>query len=138
MEERRGATQIRRVRRWGEGADEIDVHVGKRLREARRLAGMSQQDLASLMGVTFQQVQKYERGANRISASRLYTLSRTLGTTTEYFFEEVCADTLLSMAASDMGHAGRHEILLLVRGFQQIGDAEVRACLQRLIGSLSP
>lgn len=65
----------------------VDVHVGQRIRVARRLIDMSQEQLASHLGLTFQQVQKYERGANRISASKLHQASAALGQTHGWFFE---------------------------------------------------
>lgn len=68
-------------------ANPVDLHVGKRLRQRRCLLGMTQQQLASSVGIKFQQVQKYESGANRISASRLWALSRSLDVPVTYFFE---------------------------------------------------
>ncbi|MBI1684196.1 helix-turn-helix domain-containing protein [Caulobacter hibisci] len=67
----------------------IDLHVGQRLRLRRRAQGVSQEDLGARLGLTFQQVQKYERGANRISASRLYEAAIVLATPIAYFFEGV-------------------------------------------------
>ena len=67
--------------------DEIDVHVSKRLRARRVLLGLTQEGLAEHLGVTFPQVQKYEKGTNRISASRLYTLAQLLDCSMDYFFE---------------------------------------------------
>ncbi len=67
----------------------VDVHVGARLRRRRTLLGMSQTKLGEAVGLTFQQVQKYERGANRISASRLYDLSGMLEVPIEYFFSDM-------------------------------------------------
>ncbi len=64
----------------------IDIHVGARLRQRRTLLGMSQGKLGDTVGLTFQQIQKYERGANRIGASRLYDLSRVLDVSIAYFF----------------------------------------------------
>jgi ribosome-binding protein aMBF1 (putative translation factor) len=64
----------------------IDVHVGSRIRLRRTLLGLSQERLADALGLTFQQVQKYERGANRVSSSRLYDLARTLDVSLPYFF----------------------------------------------------
>jgi transcriptional regulator with XRE-family HTH domain len=67
--------------------DDIDLHVGKRVRRRRRLLGMTQQTLADLIGTRFQQVQKYECGANRLSASRLYRLATALRVPANYFFD---------------------------------------------------
>ncbi len=65
----------------------IDVHVGSRIRMRRQLVNMSQEKLGELLGITFQQVQKYEKGANRISASRLFFSAKTLGVPVQFFFE---------------------------------------------------
>ena len=65
----------------------VDVHVGARIRLRRRLLGLSQEKLAEALGLTFQQVQKYERGSNRVSASKLYEISRTLQAPISFFYE---------------------------------------------------
>ena len=67
--------------------DKTDLHVGKRLRRRRRLLGMTQQDLAGMVGVRFQQIQKYETGTNRISASRLWDIAAALDVPVSFFFE---------------------------------------------------
>lgn len=67
----------------------IDVHVGNRIRLRRTLLGLSQEKLASLLGLTFQQVQKYERGSNRVGASRLWDISRVLETPINFFYEDM-------------------------------------------------
>lgn len=69
-------------------AGEVDKHVGKRLRVRRSLLGISQEKLAEALGVTFQQIQKYERGINRISAGRLHDLSKQLEVPINYFFDK--------------------------------------------------
>ncbi len=77
--------------RRGRGAKigPIDVHVGARLRQRRTLLGMTQTSLGDALDLSFQQVQKYENGANRISASRLYDLARLLDVPVEYFFDDM-------------------------------------------------
>jgi transcriptional regulator with XRE-family HTH domain len=67
----------------------IDVHVGNRIRVRRQLVGMSQEKLGELLGITFQQVQKYEKGSNRISASRLYYAAKVLGVPVQFFFDDL-------------------------------------------------
>lgn len=67
----------------------IDVHVGNRIRMRRQIVSMSQERLGELLGITFQQVQKYEKGSNRISASRLYNTAKILGVPVQFFFEDV-------------------------------------------------
>ncbi len=72
-----------------EGPDPIDVHVGKMVRARRRAIGVSQHDLAAAIGVTFQQVQKYELGSNRVSASKLFAIARALGVPVASFFNDL-------------------------------------------------
>ena len=72
----------------------IDLHVGKRLRLRRTLLGMSQEQLHAELNITFQQVQKYERGANRISASRLWDMSQILDVPVSYFFDDMSDRTM--------------------------------------------
>jgi len=69
--------------------DPLDAHVGSRVRLRRLLLGLSQEKLGDALGLTFQQVQKYERGANRISASRLFDLSTVLGVPVSFFFDDI-------------------------------------------------
>lgn len=68
-------------------AHPIDIHVGRRLRQRRRLLGLTQEKLAKAVDIRFQQIQKYESGSNRISASRLWSLSKALDVSIAYFFE---------------------------------------------------
>ncbi len=78
--------------RYGRGTGKphpVDVHVGARVRQRRVLQGMTQTDLANALGLTFQQVQKYENGRNRISASRLFELSQVLDVPIQYFFDDM-------------------------------------------------
>ncbi|MCO4841216.1 helix-turn-helix domain-containing protein [Ascidiaceihabitans sp.] len=73
----------------------VDIHVGQKLRQRRWLVGMTQQELAAMVGIKFQQIQKYETGANRVSASRLWDIAEALNVTAAHFFEgmEDAADT---------------------------------------------
>ena len=73
------------------GPDPIDIHVGQQMRRRRVQLGMSQESLGKAIGLTFQQVQKYERGANRVSASRLWRMADALGVPIAYFFEDLPA-----------------------------------------------
>ncbi len=68
----------------------VDIHVGKRLRQRRTFIGMTQEQLGAALGITFQQVQKYERGANRIGASRLFDICRILEVQPQFFFASGC------------------------------------------------
>src|SRR5438876_11990831 len=85
--------RARRRRQKLEGPNPVDVHVGSRVRLRRTLLGMSQEKLGDAIGLTFQQVQKYERGANRVGSSRLFDLARVLDVPVSYFFDEMSAST---------------------------------------------
>ena len=74
----------------------VDVHIGKRIRMRREILGLSQAKLAAMLGLTFQQVQKYERGMNRIGGSRLWDISQTLGVDISFFYQEMDEDTRLN------------------------------------------
>ncbi len=84
-------------------AVQIDIHIGKRLKRRRSLLGLSQQKLAAAIGLTFQQIQKYEKGVNRISASRLYQLGQILDVPPAYFFDGMGA---LEEATTDSAASG--------------------------------
>lgn len=125
------------------GPNPVDVHVGGRVRLRRTLLGMSQERLAEAIGLTFQQVQKYERGANRIGASRLFDLSLVLDVPVSYFFEEM-ASTVAAASPRARGRGEpppaplppaplrdgdpitRRETLELVRAYYRIPSREVR------------
>jgi len=127
----------------------IDLHVGKRLRQRRSLLGMSQEHLGESVGVTFQQVQKYERGANRIGASRLYQFSIILNVSVSYFFEDMPKSPQTDgvtgpIGLGDQSQVGfetdtlaRRETLELVRAYYQIADPMVRKRILELARSLS-
>lgn len=115
----------------------VDVHVGARVRLRRTLLGMSQEKLGEAIGLTFQQVQKYERGANRIGASRLFDLSRVLDVPVGFFFDDLDADRVSPAAGRAAGlseepavyQAGpliKRETLELVRAYLRINDAQIR------------
>ena len=122
-------------------AHPIDLHVGKRLRQRRRLLGLTQQKLAEAVDIRFQQIQKYESGANRISASRLWSLSRALDVPVSYFFEGLEADESFREARPGLnGHANGHhaapadvfqnkETIDLVRAFYTLGEEPRRRLL---------
>jgi transcriptional regulator with XRE-family HTH domain len=125
----------------------VDVHVGARLRQRRTLLGMNQTKLGSAIGLTFQQVQKYEKGTNRISASRLYALSGTLDVPVEYFFDDMPTAVAASSPSLGGGRAKKppsyepdpmatRETLELVRAYYKIKDAEIRKRLHAMIKTL--
>ena len=124
----------------------IDIHVGSRVRLRRMLLGMSQEKLGERMGLTFQQIQKYEKGANRIGASRLFDLSKILEVPVQFFFEEAPLESG-GFAVPGMAEPQAEERILdflnsregleLNRAFVQIRDVKVRRKLIDLVRSLS-
>jgi transcriptional regulator with XRE-family HTH domain len=126
----------------------IDNHVGARMRLRRTLLGVSQEQLAAALGLTFQQVQKYERGTNRISASRLFQLSRVLDVPIAWFFDEMdsgvaAAGTRLTkglgeeIESFDADPMSRRETLELVRVYYRISDRKVRKKLYEMTKALA-
>ena len=137
--------------RFGRGTGNpspVDVHVGARVRQRRVLLGMTQTKLGEAFGMSFQQVQKYERGTNRISASRLYDLSRVLDVSIEYFFDEMPPEVAASsQATKGRGKAEKlpsyepdivatRETLELVRAYYKIEDVDIREQLRKMAKAL--
>jgi transcriptional regulator with XRE-family HTH domain len=130
-------------------ANPIDIHVGSRVRFRRMLLGMSQEKLGERLGLTFQQVQKYEKGINRIGASRLFDLAQVLGVSVQFFYEE--APVGESRADAPDGQVGadgqdEHSIveflrsrdgLELNRAFVRIPDLKARRAIVDLVRSLA-
>jgi transcriptional regulator with XRE-family HTH domain len=113
-------------------ANDIDLHLGKRLRRRRRLLGYTQQQLAIAVGVRFQQIQKYECGANRISAARLWQLSEALEVPVSYFFDGLAEAQEASANDSSAGGGemfAREETLDLIRAYYQLGERPRRRLL---------
>ena len=119
-----------RSRHAGDAPHPIDIHVGSRLRMRRNMLGISQEQLGELLGVTFQQVQKYERGTNRIGASRLWQISQVLTAPIRYFYQthDPISSPGLSEApaAFDADPLRRSETSDLVRGYYRIENPLVR------------
>lgn len=125
----------------------IDIHVGHRLRARRTLLGLSQEKVGEAMGLTFQQVQKYERGANRIGASRLWDMSRILNCPISYFFEEIDdktdgasprhANGSNASSSNDDDPLIQRETLELVRAYYAITNYQVRRRIYDLARSLA-
>ncbi len=113
-------------------ANEIDLHLGKRLRRRRRLLGLTQQQLAGAVGVRFQQIQKYECGANRISAARLWQLSEALEVPIGYFYDGLSDAPRHEPAPERTEGSGemfaRKETLDLIRAYYQLGERPAAAC----------
>ncbi len=132
----------------------IDVHVGARVRLRRTLLGMSQEKLGEALGLTFQQVQKYERGVNRIGASRLFDLARVLDVPIGFFFDDMpdsvggagasgaAARRAMGLSETQEGFEDdtlhRRETLELVRAYYRITEPAVRKRVFELIKSLAP
>ena len=132
--------------------DPIDVHVGRRLRLRRTLLGMSQERLGQLLGLTFQQIQKYERGVNRIGSSRLYELGQILDVPISFFFDDMPdgegAQELLATGLAEEPaefafeeargpQFDKRETLELVRAYNRIADPVVRKRLFELTKALA-
>jgi transcriptional regulator with XRE-family HTH domain len=125
------------------GPNPIDQHVGSRVRLRRQLMKMSQEKLGDELGVTFQQVQKYERGANRVGASRLYRLSRVLEVPVQFFFEGLGDKTSVSGLAEDDQTPIVYDFIQssdgvsLADSFSRIKDARVRRRILELVRTLA-
>ena len=126
----------------------IDVHVGRRMRLRRTLLGVSQERLGEAIGLTFQQIQKYERGTNRIGASRLFDLARVLDVPVGFFFDDMSEDVAARSPGQSEGATGeaadvgrnpmaQRETPELVRAYYKIQDASVRKCLFEFIKALA-
>ena len=124
----------------------IDAHVGTRVRLRRMLLGMSQEKLGEHLGLTFQQVQKYEKGVNRIGASRLFDLARVLGVPVQFFYDEAPADIIEGALAPGFAEQpaesyvveflSTREGLELNKAFVKITDPKVRRSVVDLVRSL--
>lgn len=120
-------------------ANDIDLHLGRRLRRRRRLLGLTQQQLASAVGIRFQQIQKYECGANRISAARLWQLSEALEIPIGYFYDglsevqarQAAQPTLPAVSAEPRAGEvmARKETMDLIRAYYQLGERPRRRLL---------
>lgn len=134
--------------------DPVDVHVGARLRLRRNLLGMSQEQLAKACGLTFQQIQKYERGTNRMGSSRLFQFAKLLDVSISYFFDDVRAERIAPYVAAGFaeqeqapleGVTGptdneilhRRETLELIRAYYRINDTKTRRKVYELIKSIA-
>jgi transcriptional regulator with XRE-family HTH domain len=120
----------------------VDIHVGQRMRQRRTLLGMNQTAVATAVGLTFQQIQKYERGSNRISSSRLYEFAKVLDVPVSFFFDKMPSNALSGRPMSGRGRKGfgeaatpfdqgkdpliKRETLELVRAYYKIRESRVR------------
>ncbi len=139
--------------------DNIDKFVGKKLRTRRTLLGLSQENLANSVGVTFQQVQKYERGTNRISASRLFSFSKKLDVSIDYFYDGIeddgAGDTNLAVGMADNKQdsfsidslkgkkklpedlLSRKETIDLIRTYYSVEDPKLRKDILKFVKSMA-
>ncbi len=128
----------------------IDLYVGSRVRMRRSLLGMSQERLAAELGVTFQQVQKYERGLNRIGASRLWDLAQVLGVNVDFFYQEIDSNTSDQSPRKIYANPGfseetcefdmdillRRDVISLLRAYSKISDPKVQRSVLELVTTL--
>jgi len=127
----------------------VDVHVGGRIRLRRTLLGLSQEKLGNAVGLTFQQIQKYERGANRVGASRMYQFSQVLDVPVAFFYDDM-ADAVKTAQSGlvpglsdgdlepfDQEHFSRRETLQLIRAYYAISDPAVRRRIFELTRSVA-
>jgi len=127
--------------------DPVDIHVGSRVRLRRTMLGMSQEKLGDNLGITFQQIQKYEKGANRIGASRIQNIAVALNTPVAFFFEDA-PHTVDGVICGGMGEpkstnyladfSSSSEGLQLNRAFVKIKDINIRRRIIDLVKSLAP
>ncbi len=125
----------------------IDIHVGSRVRLQRMLLSMSQEKLGEQLGLTFQQVQKYEKGINRIGASRLFELSRVLGVPVQFFYDEAPGVAANGGALSGMAEPASESYIVnflssregleLNKAFVKIEDPKVRRSIVELVRNLA-
>ena len=126
--------------------DPIDKHVGSRLRMRRLMLGVSQTDVANALGLTFQQVQKYEKGTNRIGASRLQHISQILQVPVPFFFEGAPSASGLPLADPDAAPSPSYvtdffatsDGLSLMKAFMRITDPKLRRSIVRLVEEITP
>jgi transcriptional regulator with XRE-family HTH domain len=131
----------------GRKPNPVDVHVGSRVRYRRMIVGMSQEKLGEKMNLTFQQIQKYEKGTNRIGASRLFQLSKILEVPVGYFFEDAFASSAPAQASHGLHEPQQEGYLLdflnsregldLNKAFAKIHDPKVRRRVIDLVRALS-
>lgn len=121
-------------------ATKIDAHIGSRIRLRRLFLDLTQKQLAESLGVTFQQIQKYEIGTNRISASQLYILAHTLGVRLEYFLDglAIVNPASLSYVKTDISRLiSTREGIALAKAFASLSDTQIRRAIVQLLAAMS-
>ena len=115
-------------------AKRVDAHVGGRIRDRRTGLGLTQEHLANALNLSYQQVQKYETGANRVSAGRLYEISKILQSDLSLFFDDLDE----SAETQHLGHGGRNRsTIALVQNFGSIKSPTIRFAVSRLVKSIA-
>ena len=117
-------------------ATDIDQHVGERIRQRRIMLGYTQERLAETLGISYQQIQKYETGANRVSAGRLFQISKHLDVPVGHLFDGI-SDELAGEGQSVAGDGSYRRIIELVRHFQSIDDPAIRNSVLSLVKTLA-
>lgn len=137
------------VEKGSRRANPLDLHVGSRVRLQRMLLGMSQEKLGEQLGLTFQQIQKYEKGINRIGASRLYELAKVLGVSVQFFYEDAPGEYSDKRPSTTAGFSERpadsyvvdflssREGIELNKAFVKITDPKVRRSIVDLVRTLA-
>jgi transcriptional regulator with XRE-family HTH domain len=131
-----GRPRRRRRTIVADGPHPIDVHVGARIRLQRIMRGLTQSDLAKLVGISFQSVQKYERGENRVSASRLHEFAEALGVGEQYFFDGLTPDGATTRALALSANEGR-ELQRQLAAVLAIEDRRLRSLIIQLLKVLT-
>ena len=117
--------------------DEIDREVGKKLREIRKSVGITQMGLADQLGLSFQQIQKYERGTNRISAGRLFKLATLFDVEVAYFFGGCAPEEFGFGRLPDELRLGDEDALIVYHGFKRLKSRQLRKSIMDLIAELA-
>jgi transcriptional regulator with XRE-family HTH domain len=144
-------TKMNKIEQEVHTPDPVDIHVGARLRLRRNLVGMSQEQLGKASNLTFQQIQKYERGANRMGASRLYQLAQILSVPVSYFFDDMDIASRANQGLAEVGQSAltdiptsreeetlhRRETLELIRAYYKINDPKQRRKVYELIKAMA-
>ena len=126
------ASKVKEHRSTRPRPQDVDRHVGARLRERRLMLGMSQQQMAELIGVTYQQAHKYEKGVNRVASGRLYAIAQALGVEVGYFYEGLGAE------ADAFAPTPKQRLLLeLTRSFTHIADRRQQEAVCSLARALA-
>lgn len=132
-----------RVRPDNEGPSPVDTHVGTRVRTRRLMLGLSQEELAKAIGLTFQQVQKYEKGTNRISVSRLVDISKALKVPFDYFLDGVSGRKALrgvadnAQAALEADPLAKKDVMELVRAYSKIKTPQLKKQLLEMAKAMA-